>query len=37
MCGRYAVKKSTLLIANNLVKKNINVNLEQDSSKNNEK
>ena len=30
MCGRYAVKKSTLLIANNLVKKNINVDLEQD-------
>ena len=29
MCGRYAVKKSTLLIANNLVKKNINVDLEQ--------
>ena len=30
MCGRYAVKKSTLLMANNLVKKNINVDLEQD-------
>ena len=30
MCGRYAVKKSTLLVANNLVKKNINVDLEQD-------
>ena len=30
MCGRYAVKKSTLLVANNLVKKNINVNLDQD-------
>ena len=25
MCGRYAVKKSTLIIANSLVKKNINV------------
>ena len=30
MCGRYAVKKSTLLVANSLVKKNINVDLEQD-------
>ncbi len=30
MCGRYAVKKSTLLNANNLVKKNINVDLDQD-------
>tara|TARA_Y100000816_G_C26060730_1_gene556991 strand:- start:316 stop:942 length:627 start_codon:yes stop_codon:yes gene_type:complete len=30
MCGRYAVKKSTLLVANNIVKKNINVDLEQD-------
>ena len=30
MCGRYAVKKSTLLVANNLVKKNINVDLDQD-------
>ena len=30
MCGRYAIKKSTLLIANNIVKKNINVDLEQD-------
>ena len=30
MCGRYVVKKSTLLVANSLVKKNINVDLEQD-------
>ena len=30
MCGRYAVKKSTLLVANSLVKKNINVDLEKD-------
>tara|TARA_A100001011_G_scaffold237993_1_gene245952 strand:+ start:19023 stop:19649 length:627 start_codon:yes stop_codon:yes gene_type:complete len=30
MCGRYAVKKSTLLVTNNLVKKNINVDLDQD-------
>jgi putative SOS response-associated peptidase YedK len=30
MCGRYAVKKSTLIIANSLVKKNINVDLDQD-------
>tara|TARA_B110000444_G_C18707512_1_gene532062 strand:- start:154 stop:777 length:624 start_codon:yes stop_codon:yes gene_type:complete len=30
MCGRYAVKKSTLLNVNSLVKKNINVDLEQD-------
>ena len=31
MCGRYVVKKSTLLVANNsIVKKNINVDLEQD-------
>jgi putative SOS response-associated peptidase YedK len=30
MCGRYSVQKKTLLIANGLVKKNINVNLEQD-------
>ncbi len=30
MCGRYAVKKSTLINANSLVKKNINVDLDQD-------
>ena len=30
MCGRYSVQKKTLLIANSLVKKNINVDLEQD-------
>ena len=30
MCGRYAVKKSTLLNVNGLVKKNINVDLGQD-------
>ena len=30
MCGRYAVKKSTLLVTNSLVKKNINVDLDQD-------
>tara|TARA_Y100000768_G_C23971495_1_gene680809 strand:+ start:979 stop:1602 length:624 start_codon:yes stop_codon:yes gene_type:complete len=30
MCGRYSVLKKTLLIANSLVKKNINVDLEQD-------
>ena len=30
MCGRYAIKKSSLLNANNIVKKNINVELEQD-------
>ncbi len=30
MCGRYVVKKSTLLVANSIVKKNINVDLEQD-------
>ena len=30
MCGRYAVKKSTLLVANSLVKKNINVDLDSD-------
>ncbi len=30
MCGRYVIKKSTLLVVNNLVKKNINVDLEQD-------
>ena len=30
MCGRYSVQKKTLLVANNLVKKNINVDLEQD-------
>ena len=30
MCGRYSVQKKTLLAANSLVKKNINVDLEQD-------
>tara|TARA_B100001173_G_scaffold160879_1_gene139226 strand:- start:325 stop:951 length:627 start_codon:yes stop_codon:yes gene_type:complete len=30
MCGRYSVQKKTLLVANALVKKNINVDLEQD-------
>ena len=30
MCGRYSVQKKTLLVANSLVKKNINVDLEQD-------
>jgi len=30
MCGRYAIKKSTLLVTNSLVKKNINVDLEQE-------
>ena len=30
MCGRYSVQKKTLLLANGLVKKNINVDLEQD-------
>ena len=30
MCGRYSVQKRTLLVANSLVKKNINVDLEQD-------
>ena len=30
MCGRYAVKKSTLINTNALVKKNINVDLDQD-------
>ena len=30
MCGRYVVKKMTLLNANSLVKKNINVDLDQD-------
>ena len=30
MCGRYVVKKSTLLVANNFVKKNLNVDLDQD-------
>ena len=30
MCGRYCVQKKTLLVANGLVKKNINVDLEQD-------
>ena len=30
MCGRYAVKTSTLLNAHNFVKKNINVDLDQD-------
>ena len=30
MCGRYALKKSTLLNVNSIVKKNINVNLDQD-------
>ena len=30
MCGRYSVQKKTLLVANVLVKKNINVDLEQD-------
>ena len=30
MCGRYSVQKKTLLVANDLVKKNINVDLEQD-------
>ncbi len=30
MCGRYSVQKKTSLAANSLVKKNINVDLEQD-------
>jgi|TARA_B110000967_G_scaffold120669_1_gene123296 putative SOS response-associated peptidase YedK len=30
MCGRYSINKSALLSANSLVKKNINVNLDQD-------
>ena len=30
MCGRYSVQKKTLLVAHGLVKKNINVDLEQD-------
>ena len=30
MCGRYSVQKKTALVANGLVKKNINVDLEQD-------
>jgi|TARA_B110000211_G_scaffold15881_1_gene16598 putative SOS response-associated peptidase YedK len=30
MCGRYSINKSALLSANGLVKKNINVNLDQD-------
>ena len=30
MCGRYSVQRKTLLVANSLVKKNINVDLEQD-------
>tara|TARA_B100000965_G_C19446904_1_gene693420 strand:+ start:324 stop:950 length:627 start_codon:yes stop_codon:yes gene_type:complete len=30
MCGRYSIQKKTLLAANSLVKKNINVDLEQD-------
>ena len=30
MCGRYVVKKSTLINANSLVKKNINVDLDHD-------
>ena len=30
MCGRFSVQKKTRLIANGLVKKNINVDLEQD-------
>ena len=30
MCGRYSVQKKTLLVANSLVKKNINVDLEHD-------
>ena len=30
MCGRYVVKRSTLLVANNFVKKNLNVDLDQD-------
>ena len=30
MCGRYSVQKKTTLVANSLVKKNINVDLEQD-------
>ena len=30
MCGRYSVQKKTLLVANGLVKKNINVDLDQD-------
>ena len=30
MCGRYAIKKSSLLNANSIVKKNINVDLDQD-------
>ena len=30
MCGRFSVQKKTRLIANSLVKKNINVDLEQD-------
>ena len=28
MCGRYSVQKKTLLVANGLVKKNINVDLD---------
>ena len=30
MCGRFSVQKKTILVANVLVKKNINVDLEQD-------
>ena len=30
MCGRYSIQKKTLMAANSLVKKNINVDLEQD-------
>ncbi len=30
MCGRYSIQKKTSLTANSLVKKNINVDLEQD-------
>ena len=30
MCGRYSVQKKTLLVANSLVKKNINVDLDHD-------
>ena len=29
MCGRYAIKKSSLLNANSIAKKNINVDLEK--------
>ena len=30
MCGRYALRKSTLINANTIVKKNININLDED-------